>query len=428
VAEGYEAWFKDKEHLHDEARNLVHDAYVKLMHCAEEHERTVSEHANSVYDSFDENSRIRAEGVRVIISHGRELVETARMPERRSAFAGELLERDLRNVLNVLNSVLKTAPKDDSMILSIEDHRKSLLDMKVVTISRNFRLEGCGDAYPISIEALLSSTSSPSELSCDDRSAHDGGAVIDPVRRQIITVSGNCNNGKDVFFIDIDKKTSERFRNIIPYGNHGQYPVYDGEKRVYFLESESRNNDSFGYLDVETKTFTRLKSCPRSFREFCSAAYMNGKVYAVCRDKNLWAYTVENDAWENLGIRLGKVRIAADPLNNSLMIIKKRTFFCSLNVETKERTEFAVQPRQFNLGSNQEFLFLRRSMDDFIVIASFDSHSLLAYISRDDKWVPLRWRDVRNGSAHMVFDPITSAFYYKIDSERTWYTVSVPLE
>jgi len=228
--------------------------------------------------------------------------------------------------------------------------------------------------------------------------------------------------------MNIDKKTSERLSGIIPYGNHGQYPVFDGEKRVFFFESESHNNDRFGYLDLETKTFTELKKCPRSFREFCSACFMDGHVYAVCRDKNIWDYDVEKEEWASLGVRVGKVRLAADPLTHSLVIIKKRKKFWMYNLETKEETVFPVQPNSFNLGSNQEMLFLRRSIDDFILIVSLDSRSLFAFTSSDKKWSRLQWRDVRNGSAHLVFDPVTSAFYYKIDDERTWYFAPVKMD
>jgi len=421
-------WFKDKEALHKGALDQVHDTFAKLMKCAEDHERTVCDHAKKMYDTFDENSRRRTEGVHSIIAYGKELLATIRSDARISSFARELQERDLRNLLLILQSVLKTAPTEDAAIMSVEDHRKLLLNMKIVTISRNFRLTGGSAFHPIDIDSFKASRSVACEVRCEDQTAHDGGAIIDPVRRIILNVSGNCNNGKDVFLIDIDKKTSERFRNIIPYGNHGQYPVFDGDRRVYFFESESGNRDRFGFFDLESKTFTSLKKCPVQYREFCSPCFMDGKIYAVGRDKFVWVYNTEDESWKRLELRVGKVRLAADPFNQSLVVIKKNTAFYMYNVETKTKTDLPVQPRTFNLGSNQEFLFLRRTEDDFIAIASFDSHSLYAYISKEKRWTQLNWRDVRNGSAHLVFDPVTSAFYYKIDGERSWYSAPVKME
>jgi len=338
------------------------------------------------------------------------------------------MERDLWNLLSLLQSVLKSAPADDSSVLSVEDHRKMLRNLRIVSVVRNFRLTGCSSYAPIDLESFKSSRSSPCEVRCEDTTAHDGGAVIDPVRRIIIQVSGNCNNGRDVFLLDIDKHTSERFRNAVPFGNHGQYPVFDGEKRVYFFESESGNRDRFGYFDLETKSFVSLKKCPCPYREFCSPCYMDGRIYAVCRDKRVYVYNIEEETWKPLDLRVGKVRLAADPTTQSLVMLKKSRKFWMYNLETKEETVFPTQPRTFNLGSNQELLFLRRSDEDFICIASFDSHALYAFISKENRWVQLNWRDVRNGSAHLVFDPVTSAFYYKIDGERSWYHVPVKMD
>jgi len=428
AADSYEEWIKLEDSLRKEAMAEVRSTFTQLLKFAEEHERKVCDHTKILYDTYDENSRRRAEGVNVIIARGKELVEATKSPNRVSAFARELLERDLNEELSLLKTVLKNVPKGDSLLVTVEDHRKLLLDMRIVKIMRNYRLSGCGNTYPINIDSLLASRSSTSELSCSDNSAHDGGAIIDPQRRLIVSVSGNCNNGKDVFFIDIDKKKSERVRDIIPYGNHGQYPVFDGENRVYFFESESRNNDRFGYLDLETRTFTELKKCPSPFREFARSCYMDGKIYSCCRNKNLWVYDVAEETWTDLGVRVGKIGLCADPTTMSLLMLKKRRKFWMYNVETKEETTFPTPPNSLNLGSNQEMIFLRRSSDDFICIVSLDSHSLNVFVSKTKSWTRLQWKDVRNGSAHMVFDPVTSAFYYKIDGERLWYTVPVKMD
>jgi len=428
AAESYEGWIKMEENLHKAAREEVQKTYADLLKCAEEHERKVCEHASTLYDTYDENSRYRSEGVKAILARCQELLDSAKSSSRVSAFARELMERELNNQLAVLKSVVKNVPKDKGSLLTVEDHRKLLLDMKIVSIKRNFNLNSCGDSFPINIDSLISSRSVSSDISCSDSSAHDGGAVIDPRRRLIISVSGNCSNGRDVFFVDIDKKTSDRVRGLIPYGNHGQYPLFDGENRVYFFESESRNNDRFGYVDLETRKFHELKKCPSPFREFCRSCYMGGKVYSVCRDKNVWTYDVEQETWTRLSLRVGKVGMCADPHTNSLLFIKKRSKFWFYNLDSKEETILPVPPRSFNLGSNQELLFLRTDSENFICLANLDSSSIHVYISRDKKWVRLSWKAPHNGSAHLVFDPVTSCFYYKIDGDRSWYSASVVMD
>ena len=139
-------------------------------------------------------------------------------------------------------------------------------------------------------------------------------------------------------------------------------------------------------------------------------------------------YDVEEDKWTRVDKRVGKSAICADPYTHSLVIIKKQAKFCMYDVESKEETLLPTPPRGLNLGSNQETLFIRTGSDEFIFIANLDSHSLHAYISKTKKWVQLRWRDPRNGSSHLVFDPITSAFYYKIDGESSWFSAPVKMD
>jgi len=428
ITESYSQWIKCEDHLHEDALTQVHDTFLDLMKCADDHERTVCDHATTLYESFDENSRRRADGVRTIINRSHELLDAVNSSRRVSSFARELMEVELNKQLILLRAVLKNVPKDDMALLTVEDHRKLLLDMKIVEIKRNYRLNSCGYEVPINIESLLSSRSSASELSCGETSAHDGGAVIDVNRRLIISVSGNASNGKDIFLMDIDKKTSERLRGVVPYGTHGQYPVFDGENHVFFFESESRNNDRFGYFDLETREFKELKKCPSSFREFARPCFMEGRVYVACRDKYMWVYDVAEEKWTKTDKRVGKVGMCADPFSHSIVMIKKRQFFKVYDVESKTDTMLPTQPVMYNLGSNQEMLFLRTDPENFVCIVSLDSHNLYAYVSKDKKWNRLNWRDVRNGSAHLVFDPITTTFYYKIDSERTWYSATVKLD
>ena len=211
-------------------------------------------------------------------------------------------------------------------------------------------------------------------------------------------------------------------------GTHGQYPVFDGQNRVYFFQSEQDSNDRFGYFDLETRTFTELAKCPDRFREFASPCFLDGCIYAACRDKYLWAYDVANETWTKQSLRVGKCRLAADPFTHSIAMIKKRKKFELYSLETKEVTPYPLPPSNFSLGSNQEMVFLRTCPEAFVCIVSLDSHSMYAFVSKTNSWHRLRWKDVRNGSAHLVFDPVTSAFYYHIDSKSYITTVHVDME
>lgn len=429
VADGYEGWARDEAAQREDAQREVHATFARLLAAAEGHERAVCEHAQTLYDSFDESSRKRTEGLHVVLAHARELLASTAAAGRVSAFAQEAMVRELASELAVLQAVAKSAPKSDAAVLTVEDHRKLLLDKRLVGVRRLYSFAGGRNSvFPIKIDSLLASTSERSELECPNDSSHDGGAVIDVERRLIVHVSGNCNNGRDIFLTNIDTKHTERLNNAVPYRTHGQYPVFDGQNRVYFFQSEQDSNDRFGYFDLETRTFTELAKCPDRFREFASPCFLDGCIYAACRDKYLWAYDVANETWTKQSLRVGKCRLAADPFTHSIAMIKKRKKFELYSLETKEVTPYPLPPSNFSLGSNQEMVFLRTCPEAFVCIVSLDSHSMYAFVSKTNSWHRLRWKDVRNGSAHLVFDPVTSAFYYHIDSKSYITTVHVDME
>ena len=429
VAQAYEGWARDEAAQQDAARQEVHATFARLLEAASGHERAVCEHAQTLYDSFDENSRKRTEGIHVVLAHARELLANTGAAGRVSAFAQQTMVRELAGELAVLAAVAKSAPKSDAAVLTVEDHRRLLLDRRLVAVKRLYSFSGLGSCIcPISVDSLLASRSARSDLECPDNSSHDGGAVIDVERRLIVHVSGNCNNGRDIFLTNIDTKRTERLPNAVPYRTHGQYPVFDGKNRVYFFQSEQDSNDRFGFFDLETRSFTELARVPDRFREFASPCFLDGCIYAACRDKYLWEYNVANETWTKQSLRVGKVRLAADPHTRSLVIIKKRSKFALYNLETKVETPLPVQPSNFSLGSNQEMLFIRTSPEAFVCIVSLDSHSMYAFTSKNNAWRRLNWKDVRNGSAHLVFDPVTSAFYYKIDGKSYLTTVPVTMD
>ena len=72
---------------------------------------------------------------------------------------------------------------------------------------------------------------------------------------------------------------------MVPFGTHGNYPVYDGERWVYFFESESGSNNRFGRIDInnlDSKDFKELPKIPSgSFDEFSSSVYHFGSIYSV---------------------------------------------------------------------------------------------------------------------------------------------------
>lgn len=156
---------------------------------------------------------------------------------------------------------------------------------------------------PLNFDKLSGTRNSPSEIPTGNNATHDGGSIFDHKKRIIISTSGDYNNGMSLkvskLGSDMDniKGETRLIENVIPFRTHGSYPVYDGEKWIYFFESESGSKNRFGRIDIDkldSKDFKELPKIPSGFfNEFSSSVYHFGSIYSVNNDNNkLWRFIV----------------------------------------------------------------------------------------------------------------------------------------
>lgn len=155
---------------------------------------------------------------------------------------------------------------------------------------------------PVSFDKLATTQNATAEIPTGQNTTHDGGAIFDAEKRVIVATSGNYDSGKSLKVTKLGSNPDDvrgetrLIANIIPFGTHGSYPVYDGTKWVYFFESESGSNNRFGRLDIDNLDARDFKELPRipsgSFIEFSSAVHHFGNIYALGDSYKIWRFVV----------------------------------------------------------------------------------------------------------------------------------------
>lgn len=109
---------------------------------------------------------------------------------------------------------------------------------------------------PLNFDKLSSTRNSPSEIPTGNNTTHDGGSIFDHKKRIIVSTSGNYNNGMSLKVSKLGsdmnniKGETRLIENVIPFRTHGSYPVYDGEKWIYFLNRRADLKTGLGELTL----------------------------------------------------------------------------------------------------------------------------------------------------------------------------------
>jgi len=434
----YEVLLAKIPYLRKDSERKINEGYDALAESAKKFRETTVAQAEKAFYASSTGISDRCESLEVLHHRAVKLltildkIEKGEMP-RVSAFARSSLYQQITRIGQLLDIASRCVPERKEHPVHVLDNREKLVQAEVIPCVIepvnvcSSRSLGC--IYPIDVEYLFkSSRSADSRIPAGERTSHDGGAFFDPVRNMIVATSGNSSNGRDVMFTYLreDPPRSEKRSGIVSIENHGQYPVYDGEKYAYFFEMEDNNNDRFGRLDLDTKTFEELPKCPSSFLHFGGFCYLNGFVYTAANSRGTnYKFNVEKGAWERWsvpGLDTGSCRMQADPLHNRIAVLCGRAIQW-VDVETNTVTEKIRIDRNYEMGGNEEMLLINVSSDEYAIFASF-SHDWYVFWSKDKKLHRLsNWRNVSNNSGHLVFDPETCRFYYHIDGGNTWSMV-----
>ena len=280
------------------------------------------------------------------------------------------------------------------------------------------------------IEQLIpQSRNSTSEIDVGEKSTHDGGAIYDNTRKIILSVSGYFNNGRSIKVTrmkDNTHGTTEIYLNVIPFGTHGQYPVYDGTLYTYFFESESGSNNHFGRLKMDTLTFESLPSLPYSqFSEFSGGCFHNGKIYILNKELYLCQYTVENQSWNTLSLKLPtKGSLMNNPSDSiNIYCIFEGQRFSYINLTTNTITDICTPPVKYSFSTNYEHYLFNTEDFGYFVFATFITHWYV-YSSLNNKWYRLsNWKNIIDSSSHLVIIPDGPIAYYHVRDCSHWEMV-----
>jgi len=300
-----------------------------------------------------------------------------------------------------------------------------------------FKCKYCGYERPLScfcinFEAVQRTRSVTSEISTGDSTSHDGGAIYDPIRRIILSVSGNYNNGRNLKITRMTDEThggTTLMTGIIPYGTHGQYPVYDGHKYTYFFQSEDGGNNRLGRVDMETMTFEALTSLPSSsYAEFCRPCFQNDRIYALDGDYHVREYNVQSNSWRTTQITApSKGYLLADPadLNCIYCLCNDSRGLFRIDLAKESISHVCDTPSSFGLGANGEAVLVRVTPSEFLIFA-YLSGGWHVYSSESKRWAPIpNWRGTKNGSGHFLICPEGPRAFYHVDGSDKWDTVNL---
>ena len=269
----------------------------------------------------------------------------------------------------------------------------------------------------------VAASSSEDAFPAGKSSAHDGGTIFDPKTRTIIATSGNYDSGKSLSVITLQKDgrtaTTSQRSCVVPFGTHGQYPVFDGSQFVYFFQSEDGSNNRMCKMDIATFAFTECAAIPSScFSEYCHGCWHAGSIFMVDGNKAIQMYSPSTNSWTSTEISLpNKAYLVEDPVEPDclLAMVRDKGGLVRVNLKTKSKTTLTTPPGEFGLGCNNRFIAVRVQCSQFIAFASLDSGSnWYTYSSKTNTWTRLsNWKDNSRMSGHIVFDKHTKSIYYQ---------------
>jgi len=435
LVKGYQKLGEGADEEYATARKDLKESFDEFRKIVDECEAKTSKELDDIFSSFKETVSSRTTSLRSLSDECALIQKSAETTAAKNDLIRYTLFKSLKGLADHLNVVSSAQIPDDAKICQV-DINKALLDkdkFSLVKLRPMFRL-GLGRVvfYNLNWDTVLQSRNERSEINAGNSASHDGGAIYDPGRRIILSVSGNYNNGRNLKVTRMTDPThgeTTLMPDVIPFGNHGQYPVFDGRQYTYFLQSEDGDNNRFGRLDMDTMAFEALPSLPGgSFREFCSGCASGGHVYAIDRDLSVRSYDVDTQTWTTTRVAVPRPgRLVADPAEPNIiycMCADGRGLF-RLDMTAGESTHISDSPSNFSLGANGEAFLARVSPTEFFLFVSL-SAGWHVYSRERNTWSPLRnWRNVRNGSGHLVIVPEGPTAFYHVDDNDRWDMVNL---
>jgi len=292
---------------------------------------------------------------------------------------------------------------------------------------------------------ILDSASRDSGIPTGHTDAYHGAALLDEIRHQIISVSRDSNDCRDVFVTNLTTRSTEVRRNIIPFNVRRRRPIYDGIRFVYFTEAGYNSDRSgehllhgrrFGRLNLESFSFEELAPIPEDpFKMFAPVFYgcfHHGVVYMADGDCQLCGYNVERNTWRRYGIILpsdGQWKqgsLLSDPTDEHRLYLLAVTGLYRIDFETLTCT--LLSPTPVPIYTYDAALVRLRPDSEFFAVIVSGSKGWYMYSSKTNKlkaldsWKPSGTHYTRN---FLVYDNASKTFYYHIHGQSTWQIVQL---
>lgn len=435
LVKGYDRLCSGADKEHDEVKKTVIDSFAEFRKIVDDCEKKALEEVEEIFTSFKSTVSSRTTSLHALRDECNLVQKSADTTAAKNELIRYTLFKSLKCLSEHLSVVASAQVPEDATICSATVN-KALLDaskFSLVKLRPMFRM-GMGRViyYNINWDTLPDTRNERSEITAGNNTSHDGGAIYDASRRIILSVSGNYNNGRNLKITRMTDGThgeTTLMTDVIPYGTHGQYPVFDGRQFTYFFQSEDGDNNRFGRVDMDTLTFSPLPNLPTSqFREFCSGCVQNDHVYALDRDLNIRDFNIASNEWGTLRVTMPRPgRLMTDPCESNIiycLCCDGRGLF-RIDVVAGESTHVCDTPSNFSLGANGEAFLARISPSEFFIFAGL-SGGWHVYSRERNTWVQLRnWRNVRNGSGHFIIVPDGPTGFYHVDDADSWEMVNL---
>jgi predicted secreted protein len=254
---------------------------------------------------------------------------------------------------------------------------------------------------------------------------HDGGWVYSPSQDGLYAIYGYDNRGKDVHLIDHNNQTSQKVATL-NFDNHGTQPVIDpAGGYVYFPPSPF--STEFERIEIGSHNRETLATAPAN-SSYGQGAFVNGKLWIVLIDNNLYSYDPGTDSWtqeRSYSNGPGMAVAHPDPGEDSLFILlANSSSFYRYDTSTGTSTSLASYPTSFALGGNgqmESFPAAAGTQYGFVYAVSGCNGTPRVYSLEKDSWLSLDYsKDNQNCGGHAAYDPNRHRLYITGNSGTIW--------
>jgi len=288
--------------------------------------------------------------------------------------------------------------------------------------------------------SLATKSSSKSDIKIVPGDGKYCGAVYDPVRNFIISVSYECNKCHDLLLTHVDDGLTVVKENVIPFVSQYHTPVYDGKQYVYFMEDSFDNGgERFGRIDLESFSFDELPHIAgKKFAASFSGCFHDGNVYTIDKEAMLWRYSVADSDWYPCEVKVPTdskyvyARLLNDPQNKShyiyLMADSDKTGgLYRIDLDKHEIALVSKPPVPFE--DHHEVLYIQLPSNEFIVVAALKGGLWYYYSSKNGSWANIpkdQWKPPKlRYNDYLVFSTRNKSFYYQVENSDAWETVQL---